>query len=302
MFNKVTTFGRSHRYTERLCGEWRSSVHHLEVRKSLFGACDPTMDDKYGYECTVREINLQAHVPRDAVSLQPSFEVVVTAYYNRELFMGCGAGRFLCLNRDSSDQTERCISQRLVCDGYPNCGFTANQDEYSSTCNQHTGTLTESDHFFATWAGFAVIVLLLVIAVSYFIRSVRWTAAREPAELRGRAARQPPPPRPGVPEPPPYETLYPQGPPSGFLEKKRERAGAEEAAAPPPAPLRPTAARREPAPAPQRHVLHGSARGAAGAAVTHIYVEPEEGSPEEPPPYTERPALRHSVLLAEAVP
>ena len=31
----------------------------------------------------MREINLQAHVPRAAVSLQPSFEVVVTAYYNR---------------------------------------------------------------------------------------------------------------------------------------------------------------------------------------------------------------------------
>ena len=146
-----------------------------------------------------------------------------------------------------------------------------------------------------------MIVLLLVVAVSYFIRSVRWTTARQPADLR-RAARQPPPPRPGVPEPPPYEALYPQGPPTGFLEKKRERAAAEEATAPVAAPVRPSTPRREPVSAPQRHVLHGSARGGSGAAVTHIYVEPEETSPEEPPPYTERPALRHSVLLAEAVP
>ena len=56
--------------------------------------------------------------------------------------MGCGAGRFLCLNRDAPKQTERCISQRLVCDSYPNCGFVDNQDEYSSTCSQRNSTLT----------------------------------------------------------------------------------------------------------------------------------------------------------------
>ena len=56
--------------------------------------------------------------------------------------MGCGSGRFLCLNRDAPEQTERCISQRLVCDGYPNCGFVDNQDEYSSTCSHRSGTLT----------------------------------------------------------------------------------------------------------------------------------------------------------------
>ena len=63
---QVTTFGRSHRYTERLCGEWRSSVHHLEVRKSLFGACDPAMDDKYGKGAGLpSKMSLViAHIPR----------------------------------------------------------------------------------------------------------------------------------------------------------------------------------------------------------------------------------------------
>ncbi|XP_037068583.1 uncharacterized protein LOC119089881 [Pollicipes pollicipes] len=234
---QVSTFDRSHRYRERLCGEWHPSVHHLEVRRSLFGACDPSLASKHGHDCAARRIDLLAHVPGggiDLVAWPPAFTVVVTAYFNEQLFGGCGSGRFLCVNGEPVGQRERCISQSLVCDGHPNCGFINNEDEYSTTCGVRPGPISESDHFFATWAGFAVIVLLLVVAVSYFIRSVRWTTGREAAEPGGRArpAREPAPPRPGAPEPPPYEALYPHGPPAGLLEKKRERAG-EEAPRPP---------------------------------------------------------------------
>lgn len=155
-----------------------------------------------------------------------------------------------------------------------------------------------------------MIVLLLVVAVSYFIRSVRWTGGggaggRQETGTGSRAAARPvsaAQPRTDAPQPPPYEALYPQGPPAGLLEKKRQRPG-EPTSPPPSAEERQRRLAAVPAPvedpASPRPRIEPAA-GTGGAAVTHIYVEPG-ASPEEPPPYSERPALRHSILLAEAV-